>query len=217
MFVPACEGVIVDRAGAAMHTFAVSFRMRTMNTMLLISFFGLFGCHRGVQTAQPPASGAPSFHTLSAVDIHGKSFDMAQLKGKKVLVVNVASECGNTPQYAQLEEMYKAYHEKGLVIIGFPCNQFGAQEPGNEAQIEQFCQKNYGVTFPLMSKIDVKGPAQSPVYTWLTQKKLNGSLDSEVKWNFQKYLIDEEGHLVMMVEAGTSPLDDRVMNWLDGK
>lgn len=188
-----------------------------MNTMLLISFFGLFGCHRGVQQAQPPVQGAASFHALEAVDIHGKAFPLSQLKGKKVMVVNVASECGNTPQYAQLQEIYDAYKEKGLVIIGFPCNQFGGQEPGDEKQIEQFCQKNYGVTFPLMSKVDVKGAAQHPVYAWLTQKALNGSLDSEVKWNFQKYLIDEEGRLVMMVGAGTSPMDESVMNWLDGK
>lgn len=191
--------------------------MPTMNTMIIFSILGLFGCNKGVKTALPPVQGSASFHTLMATDIHGQPYSMDQLKGKKVMVVNVASECGNTPQYAQLQEMYEAYGEKGLVIIGFPCNQFGSQEPGDEQQIEQFCQKNYGVTFPLMSKVEVKGPGQHPVYAWLTSKALNGSLDSEVKWNFQKYLIDEQGHLVMMVKAGTSPLDESVMNWLDSK
>ena len=188
-----------------------------MHSMILISILGLLGCNKGVRTAAAPEQSAATFHSLSAVDIHGKAYSMAELKGKKVMVVNVASECGNTPQYAQLQEIYDAYKDKGLVIIGFPCNQFGGQEPGDAAQIEGFCTKNYGVTFPLMGKVDVKGSRQHPVYAWLTSKALNGSMDSAVKWNFQKYLIDGDGHLVMMVEAGTSPADERVMNWLDGK
>ena len=107
--------------------------------------------------------------------------------------------------------------EKGLVIIGFPCNQFGGQEPGSAEQIESFCQKNYGVTFPLMEKVEVKGDGQHPVYAWLTRKSANGSMDSQVKWNFHKYLIDEEGRLVMSLESGVSPLDERVLAWLDGR
>ena len=195
--------------------------MNPMNTVLLISFLGLFGCNKGVQTASPaPAqtrAQASTFHALSALDIHGKTLSMQELKGRKVMVVNTASECGYTPQYEQLQELYEAYKDKGLVIIGFPCNQFGGQEPGSEQQIESFCQKNYGVTFPLMSKVEVKGDGQHLVYQWLSSKEQNGVMDSSVKWNFHKYLVDENGNLVMSLESGVSPLDERVLAWLDGK
>lgn len=192
-----------------------------MNAVILISFFGLFGCNKGVQTVTPSQAQDPTqasaFHALTATDIHGKVMSMADLKGKKVMVVNTASECGYTPQYAQLEELYEAYKDKDFVIIGFPCNQFGQQEPGTEQEIASFCQKNYGVTFPLMSKVEVKGSGQHPVYQWLTSKAANGVMDSAVKWNFHKYLVDENGNLVMSLESGISPLDERVLNWLEGK
>lgn len=191
-----------------------------MNTMLLISFLSLLGCFRGVKTA-PQSSNMPNsgerFHELAATDIQGKPFAFSQLKGKKVLVVNTASECGYTPQYKQLQELHEQFGEKGLVIIGFPCNQFGGQEPGAEEQVEAFCQKNYGVTFPLMSKVDVKGASQHAVYQWLTKKELNGSMDATVKWNFHKFLIDGDGHLAMSLESGVSPLDERVLNWIEGR
>lgn len=191
-----------------------------MNTMLLFSFLGLFGCFKGVRSAGDQATAAApavTFHSLSAQDIHGAPYPFEQLKGRKVMVVNTASECGYTPQYKQLQELHEAYGGKGLVIIGFPCNQFGGQEPGSAEQIEAFCQKNYGVTFPLMSKVDVKGGSQHPVYRWLTSKAENGVMDSAVKWNFHKYLVDEQGRLVMSLESGVSPLDERVLSWLDGK
>lgn len=192
--------------------------MRFMPIMQLISILSLFGCFKGVrtpgaETAQPSSS----FHALSAVDIHGQPFDFSQLKGHKIIVVNTASECGYTPQYKQLQELFISYREKGLIIVGFPCNQFGGQEPGTAEQIESFCQKNYGVTFPLMSRVDVKGKEQHPVYRWLTSRSENGALDSEVKWNFHKFLIDEEGRLVMSLESGVSPLDERVLAWLEGR
>lgn len=158
-----------------------------------------------------------NFHELSAIDINGKPYDMAQLKGHKVMVVNTASECGFTPQYKQLEELYMKYQDKGFVILGFPSNDFGGQEPGDEKEIAAFCEKNFGVTFPLMSKVSTKGPDQSPVYAWLTKKAENGKLDSEVKWNFQKYLIDEDGHFVTMYASAQEPLSDPILNWLDGK
>lgn len=192
--------------------------MRFMPIMQLISILSLFGCFKGVRTpgaeAVLPSS---SFHALSAVDIHGQPFAFNQLKGHKVIVVNTASECGYTPQYKQLQELYNSYQEKGLVIVGFPCNQFGGQEPGTAEQIESFCQKNYGVTFPLMAKVDVKGKEQHPVYRWLTSRSENGAMDSEVKWNFHKFLIDEDGRLVMSLESGVSPLDERVLAWLEGR
>ena len=191
-----------------------------MNAMLLLSILGLFGCFRGVKTAPAePSTMQPgsAFHDLSATDIHGKTFGFDQLKGKRVMVVNTASECGYTPQYKQLQELHEMYKDKGLVIIGFPCNQFGGQEPGSEQQIETFCQKNYGVTFTLMSKVDVKGGAQHPVYAWLTSKQLNGVMDAAVKWNFHKFLIDGDGRLAMSLESGVSPLDERVLAWVEGR
>jgi glutathione peroxidase len=158
-----------------------------------------------------------SFHSLSATDIHGKPFAFDQLKGKKVLVVNTASECGYTKQYKQLQELYTTYQDKGLVIVGFPSNDFGGQEPGTEQEIEQFCQANYGVTFPMMGKVSTKGAAKHPVYQWLTEKAQNGKMDSEVKWNFQKYLINEQGELVTMLASATDPLDEVVINWVEGR
>lgn len=170
-----------------------------------------------IPTQQPVPRPAMSFLDLSATDINGKPFPMAKLKGHKVMVVNTASECGFTPQYKQLEELYEQYKDKGLVIVGFPSNDFGGQEPGDEQAIAAFCQKNYGVTFPMMSKVSTKGPDQSPVYAWLTKKELNGRLDSEVQWNFQKYLINEDGTLFTVLASATEPLSDPILNWLDGK
>ena len=166
--------------------------------------------------AQTPTP-SMSFHDLKATDINGKEVSMAQYAGQKIMVVNTASECGFTPQYRQLQELYTQYKDKGLVIIGFPSNDFGGQEPGTEAEIATFCEKNYGVTFPMMSKVHAKGPEQSPVYAWLTKKSLNGKMDSEVKWNFQKYLINADGTLHTMLAHGTDPLSEPVFNWLDGK
>ena len=167
--------------------------------------------------AQQPTTEPMGLYTLQTTDINGKEFDLAQLKGHKVMVVNTASECGFTPQYRQLEELYVKYKDSGFLIVGFPSNDFGGQEPGDEKQIAAFCSKNYGVTFPMMSKVATKGPDQSPVYAWLTQKAKNGKLDSEVKWNFQKYLIDEQGNLVEMLPSAVEPLSDKVLNWLDDK
>ncbi len=158
-----------------------------------------------------------SFHDLKAVDINGKQYDMSQLKGKKVMVVNVASHCGYTPQYAQLQDLYMKYKDKNFVILGFPCNQFMGQEPGNNTEILEFCQKNYGVSFPLFEKIDVKGPDMSPVFQFLTRKDLNKVEDSEVSWNFNKYLIDENGNYVKHLKSGVEPMDEEITNWIEGK
>lgn len=167
---------------------------------------------RPVTTPQAPMR----FHDLTATDIHGKPFSFADLKGRKVLIVNTASECGYTPQYKQLQELYEAYKDKGLLVIGFPSNDFGGQEPGSEERIEAFCQKNYGVSFPLMSKVRTKGAEQHPVYQWLTRKELNGVQDATVNWNFHKFLIDGEGRLVRDLPSGTSPLDETVIGWVEG-
>ena len=150
-------------------------------------------------------------------DIDGKEFDLSTLKGKKVLVVNTASKCGFTPQYEDLEALYKQYGGDKFVIIGFPANNFLKQEPGSNEQIKEFCTKNYGVTFPMMHKISVKGDDMDPIYHWLTEKKLNGAMDSEVKWNFQKYLIDENGKLVDVVYSKEKPTSDKIVNWIKGE
>lgn len=156
-----------------------------------------------------------AFFDLTATDINGQPFKFDQLRGHNVIVVNTASECGYTPQYAQLQELYEAYKDKGLIILGFPSNDFGKQEPGSEAEIATFCQKNYGVTFQMMGKVQTKGEGQHAVYNWLTNKELNGVLDSSVKWNFHKYLIDADGHLVMSFGSAVSPLDKEIVEWLD--
>jgi len=155
-----------------------------------------------------------NFHSFSAKDIDGNTIDFSKFKGKKVMVVNTASECGYTPQYKALEEVYKANKNKNFVVIGFPCNQFGGQEPGSESEIKSFCSKNYGVSFLMMSKIDVKGNKQHPLYSWLTKKSENGKLDAEVKWNFQKYLINENGELAEMLPSSESPASEKVLNWI---
>lgn len=160
---------------------------------------------------------AQSFYDLKAKTIDGKDFNFSELKGKKILVVNTASKCGYTPQYEDLENLYKAYKDKNFVIIGFPANNFMHQEPGTNGEIKEFCTKNYGVTFQMMEKISVKGDDMDPVYKWLTEKKLNGKQDSSVKWNFQKYMIDENGNLVDVVYSGDKPNCDKIVNWINGK
>lgn len=160
------------------------------------------------------AFGQQSFYDFKVKDIDGKEFNLSSLKGKKVLVVNTASKCGLTPQYKQLQELYQLYGGNKFTIIGFPANNFMKQEPGTDSEIAEFCEKNYGVTFPMMSKISVKGDDMHPLYQWLTQKSKNGVLDSEVKWNFQKYLIDEKGNLVEMVEPKTKPDDEKIVSWI---
>jgi glutathione peroxidase len=155
-----------------------------------------------------------SFYDFKVKDIDGKEFDLSSLKGKKVLVVNTASKCGYTPQYEQLESIYKTYGNDKFTVIAFPANNFGNQEPGTDAEVEEFCKKNYGVSFPIMSKISVKGNDMHPLYKWLTSKKENGVMDSDVKWNFQKYLIDENGKLVEVYESKVKPDDEKIVSWI---
>lgn len=160
------------------------------------------------------AQNAKSFYDFTVKDIDGNEFSMASLKGKKVLVVNTASKCGLTPQYEALEKLYKEYGSKDFVIIGFPANNFANQEPGTNQEIRNFCTANYGVTFPMMEKISVKGDDMAPIYKWLTSKSQNGVLDSEVGWNFQKYLIDEKGNLVDMVPPKEKPDTEKILSWI---
>jgi len=155
-----------------------------------------------------------SIYDFTVKDINGNDFNFANLKGKKILIVNTASKCGNTPQYEQLEAIYEKYGKDNFVIVGFPANNFANQEPGSNQEIEEFCTKNYGVTFPMMSKISVKGSDMHPLYKWLTSKSENGVMDSEVTWNFQKYLIDENGNLVKTVAPKVKPDDNSIVGWI---
>ncbi len=159
--------------------------------------------------AQEQTSPKKSIHSLSIKSIDGKKINLSDFKGKKILFVNVASECGFTKQYKDLQALHEKYQDK-LVIIGFPCNQFGGQEPGTAKQIQTFCQLNFGVEFLITEKINVKGDEQNPIYTWLTKKELNGKKSSSVKWNFQKYLVDENGEFIDYYYSITKPLSTRI-------
>ncbi|MCP4440656.1 MAG: glutathione peroxidase [Aureispira sp.] len=153
---------------------------------------------------------ANSIHQFEIEGLKDGQINFADYKGKKILLVNVASECGLTPQYRQLQDLYKA--TKGQIeIVGCPANNFGAQEPGNDEQIASFCSLNYGITFPMTSKISVKGEDMHPLYQFVTQKSQNGVEDSEVKWNFQKYIFNEEGLLQEVIAPTVEPLDDTVL------
>ena len=156
-----------------------------------------------------------NFFDFSVESISGEEIKLSQFKGKKILVVNTASECGLTPQYETLEELYKMYKEKEFVIIGFPANNFGGQEPGSNKEIASFCKANFGVTFPMMGKISVKGEGMHELYQWLTQKAKNGIENSEVEWNFQKYLIDQNGNYVAMVSPQESPACETIVQFIE--
>ena len=155
-----------------------------------------------------------TIYQFKVEDLSGDTFDFASLKGKKIMIVNTASKCGLTPQYKDLEAIYKEYKDKGFVIVGFPANNFASQEPGTNEEIGAFCQQNYGVTFPMMDKVSVKGDDMCEVYKFLTQKSKNGLQDSEVEWNFQKYLINEKGELAKVIKPRTLPTDPEVINWI---
>ena len=156
-----------------------------------------------------------TIHQFKVKDIEGNTFDFSTLKGKKVMVVNTASKCGLTPQYEKLEALYDKYKSKNFIIIGFPANNFMGQEPGSNDEIATFCQKNYGVSFPMMAKISVKGKDMHPLYKFLTEKAKNGLEDNEVQWNFQKYLLDEEGHLVKVISPRVQPDDASITEWIE--
>lgn len=145
--------------------------------------------------------------------LDGKEINFADFKGKKILIVNTASECGFTPQYADLEKVYEQYKDK-LVVIGFPANNFGGQEPGTNIEIGAFCQKNYGVTFPMAAKVSVKGDDTAPIFKFLTEKELNGVKNTSILWNFTKFLVDENGKLIDTFVSTTNPTDVAITKYL---
>ena len=156
---------------------------------------------------------AQSIYDSKINTIDGVSIDFNDFKGKYILFVNVASKCGFTKQYAQLEELYQAY-KNDLVVIGLPCNQFGGQEPGDAQEIKSFCTENFGVSFIITEKINTKGSELHPIYAWLTDKKLNGKINSTVKWNFQKYLLNKDGKLIDYFNSTTSPMSSKITKQL---
>ena len=187
--------------------------------ILMLSVVLLFSCQNQAQSKKDKTTTnktvmKPSIYQFKTEDLSGNTFDFASLKGKKILIVNTASKCGLTPQYEELEKLYKEYKDKNFVIVGFPANNFASQEPGTNEEIGAFCQKNYGVTFPMMGKVSVKGDDQNEIYQFLTQKSKNGVQDSEVEWNFQKYLLNEKGELEKVIAPKTLPTDASVVSWI---
>jgi len=159
------------------------------------------------------AAGPANIYKFKVPSIDGETIDFSKFKGKKILIVNTASKCGYTPQYADLEKLHKAYKNK-LVIVGFPANNFGGQEPGSNAEIRSFCSKNYGVSFPMAAKVSVKGKDIHPLFDWLTRKEKNGVLDAEIRWNFGKFLIDENGIPIRYFPSGVKPMSEEITSLL---
>ena len=174
------------------------------NIFLVFNFFILVGF------IYPKDSSPKSLiHDYTAINIFGETISLKDFKGKKILIVNVASNCGYTRQYKDLQKLQEGYEDK-LQIIAFPCNDFGSQEPGSNSEIAEFCEVNYGVTFPVMNKINIRKKPIHPVYEWLTNSEMNGWNDSKPRWNFYKYLIDEEGKLIKLFGSSTSPLSKEI-------
>ena len=200
--------------------FIKNFNYMNKLLMLSLSLFLLWNTNSQSQTPKSKAKQTMEKNTIyqfKVRDLSGKEFDFAKLKGKKILIVNTASKCGLTPQYKDLEAIYKKYKNDNFVIVGFPANNFGKQEPGTNEEITTFCQMNYGVTFPMMSKVSVKGSDMCEVYQFLTLKSKNGLQDSDVEWNFQKYLINEKGELEKVMAPQTLPTDQAIVGWIKGK
>jgi glutathione peroxidase len=172
----------------------------------MLLFFSLFFTPQG----DVPAS----IYDYKVAALDGSTIDFSKFRGKKILIVNTASKCGFTPQYEALEKIYEKYKDK-LVIVGFPTNNFLFQEPGSNEKIAEFCKQNYGVSFPMAAKISVKGRHMAPIYQWLTEKKHNGYKDSGVKWNFQKYLINEKGELIAIFAPATTPDSPEVLEAIE--
>ena len=190
-------------------------------SILVLTLLGVFGIWKFLLARKPVATvNIPISNEVSPIldqcilKLNSKEkLCLNDFKGKKILLVNVASECGFTKQYADLEKLYTTYKDK-LVIIGFPCNQFGGQEPGTEEEIATFCSSKFAVTFPLTTKIDVKGDKQHPIYKWLTSKTLNGVNDYSVNWNFNKFMLDENGQLIGYFSSRINPMDSAIINLL---
>jgi glutathione peroxidase len=170
-----------------------------MKTLLLAASFILIGS---------------SIHSFKVTALSGETIDFSKFKGKKIMIVNTASKCGNTPQYAELEQLYEKYKDK-LVVIGFPANNFKGQEPGTNAEIQEFCKKNYGVTFPMAEKVSVKGEDIAPIFQYLVEEAKTMGIEDPIKWNFTKFLLDEDGKLITVIHNKTKPMSEEVLKYLN--
>ena len=157
---------------------------------------------------------ASSIYSFKVTGLSGETIDFSKYKGKKIMIVNTASKCGNTPQYAELEQLYEKYKDK-LVIIGFPANNFREQEPGTNAEIQEFCKKNYGVTFPMAEKVSVKGDDIAPLFQYLVDEAKKKGIEDPIKWNFTKFLLDEKGNLVTVIHNKTKPMSEEVLKYFN--
>lgn len=192
------------------------------NLFIVFGLVFLFSCQKPVERpktlqaslALNPTTMQSSFYDFKMKDLEGKAVDFSSLKGKKILVVNVASKCGYTPQYEGLQELYENFGDK-VTIIAFPANNFGGQEPGSNEEIKEFCSANYGVTFPVFEKISVKGFDKHPIYRWLSDPQQNGWNSEEPSWNFCKYLLDEEGELLKYYPSSVTPLDEDIIKLIE--
>lgn len=192
-----------------------------MKYLLIAASLIAFGCSNMNKELTPQKDSKQTenmakqnIYSFKVKDIEGKTFDFSTLKGKKVMIVNTASECGLTPQFEQLQSLYTEFKDKNFIIVGFPTNDFMGQDPGSNQEIAAFCQKNYGVTFPMMEKIVVKGNEKNEVYQFLTEKSKNGLGDFDVEWNFQKFLINEQGELERVFGPRVLPNDQEIKNWI---
>lgn len=195
-----------------------------MKSLLIMCSLLAIGCtnsktktSENQQTTEKIMANNKSIYDFTVEDIEGKPFDLSSLKGKKVMIVNTASECGLTPQFEQLQSLYTEFKDHNFVIIGFPSNDFLSQDPGTNQEIATFCQKNYGVTFPMMAKIKVKGKDKAPLYKYLTTKAENNKDNYDIQWNFQKFLINEEGKIDLVIGPRTLPTDNEIKDWIKGK
>lgn len=193
--------------------------MNKLSYFILIFSIALFGCNDKIaqssDIAQQKGVSGKSIYDFTVKDIDENDVSLSDYKGKVLLIVNTASKCGLTPQYKELEELYQKYQDKGLVILGFPANNFMSQEPGSNTQIKQFCEANYGVTFPMFSKISVKGKDIHPLYQFLTQKSENGTINADVQWNFQKFLINKNGVVVASFSPKTTVTEEEFLKTLN--
>ncbi len=190
--------------------------MKKLMTIMLIALLGLGIANRPVRSnEQTGGEKMKSIYDFTMKDIDGKDQKLEQYKGKVIMIVNVASRCGNTPQYAGLQKIYQQYKDKGLVILGFPANNFLGQEPGSNEEIKQFCSVNYQVTFPMFSKISVKGKDIAPLYKYLTEKETNPEFAGDISWNFNKFLIDRQGKIVARFGSRTTPEDEEVVRAIE--
>lgn len=188
-------------------------KLIAVSTFFLAFFMHVNKNDNFITTPTEKLISAKSIYDFKVEALDGGSIDFSAFKGKKILIVNTASKCGFTPQYEGLEKLYETYKDK-LVVVGFPANNFGGQEPGTNTEIKEFCKKNYGVSFPMAAKVSVKGEDMAPIYQWLCNKSENGVLDAEIKWNFGKFLLDEKGKLLYYFPSKVTPMSEEITSKL---